>query len=513
MKCLHKLRSRRYPSVFDLQADMRLYLEGRSVSAAPDTFAQAAWKLVRRNGRVSASIAAAAVVLVAVTTFFLIRLKGERDDAVEARRAAEAAREQAQCARDEQRRIALAASKRFAGQAAQAAQRARWDEANEYAGNAEAVCPDGPWALYARGRFAQVRNQHEAAVGILQRARDTEGADESVSAALRESLAFLDQLAAARRLANEDTSTRDYQALESLAEAMMAAERWPEAAEAFRHALSAAERATAIPVPDREQISDRIAHRLGEAKAWVACDGFAKSLGGVPAAEQIKAVEAKLTEIHGQPIRFHETKIVDGCWVSAELRSQPRSLAYLAPLRGLKLSRLRITSQDVRDLAPLRGMPLTHLKCQGRKIRDLSPIRGMALVELQCHQTAASDLTPAKGMPLQTLSCNETEIEDLSPLTGAPIAYLYVHGTRVRNLGPLQGMPLRILCCHETRVTDLTPLRGMQLEIAIVPVRQITKGMNVLRDMSSLKHIGDSWFRQLAPQEFWRRYDAGEFGK
>ncbi|MFC1806669.1 serine/threonine-protein kinase, partial [Planctomycetota bacterium] len=46
MQCLHKLRSRRYQSVTELQRDITLYLEGRSVSAAPDTFAQALVKLV-----------------------------------------------------------------------------------------------------------------------------------------------------------------------------------------------------------------------------------------------------------------------------------------------------------------------------------------------------------------------------------------------------------------------------------------------------------------------------------
>jgi serine/threonine-protein kinase len=41
MKCLSKLRARRYRSVLDLKRDISLFLEGRSVSAAPDTFSQA----------------------------------------------------------------------------------------------------------------------------------------------------------------------------------------------------------------------------------------------------------------------------------------------------------------------------------------------------------------------------------------------------------------------------------------------------------------------------------------
>jgi serine/threonine protein kinase len=60
MKCLAKNRASRYRSVVQLRQDVSLFLEGRSVSASPDTFAQAAVKLVKRNKGVSAAVAAAA---------------------------------------------------------------------------------------------------------------------------------------------------------------------------------------------------------------------------------------------------------------------------------------------------------------------------------------------------------------------------------------------------------------------------------------------------------------------
>ncbi|GAG52858.1 unnamed protein product, partial [marine sediment metagenome] len=58
LKCLSKNRRRRYQSVGELRGDVSLFLEGRSVSAAPDTFAQAVAKLVKRNKGVSTAIAA-----------------------------------------------------------------------------------------------------------------------------------------------------------------------------------------------------------------------------------------------------------------------------------------------------------------------------------------------------------------------------------------------------------------------------------------------------------------------
>ena len=79
-----------------------------------------------------------------------------------------------------------------------------------------------------------------------------------------------------------------------------------------------------------------------------------------------------------------------------------------------------------------------------------------------------------------------------------------------------QGLKLRWLnlaTCLQVR--DLTPLQGMELtEITLTP-RIITKGINVLRQMKSLKTIGIGWqaMDRFSPDEFWKKYDAGEFNK
>jgi len=110
MKCLSKYRRGRYASVPDLQRDVSLYLGGRSVSAAPDTFTQALVKLIRRDKPVSLAVAAAAVILVALTAVFVVRLKDERDSAI-------ASEHKAVTAQQQQRATALAASEQLARQA------------------------------------------------------------------------------------------------------------------------------------------------------------------------------------------------------------------------------------------------------------------------------------------------------------------------------------------------------------------------------------------------------------
>ena len=78
---------------------------------------------------------------------------------------------------------------------------------------------------------------------------------------------------------------------------------------------------------------------------------------------------------------------------------------------------------------------------------------------------------------------------------------------------PLKGMPLKGLLIFTTGVTDLTPLQGMNLEDIRLTPKDITQGLDVLRDMKSLETIGINHFTAWPAAEFWARYDKGEFKK
>jgi hypothetical protein len=78
-------------------------------------------------------------------------------------------------------------------------------------------------------------------------------------------------------------------------------------------------------------------------------------------------------------------------------------------------------------------------------------------------------------------------------------------------LTPLKDMKLSFLSCADTSVSDLSPLKGMDLEHIRLTPKNITKGLDILREMKSLKTIG-TWFDRTWPAaEFWARYDRGEF--
>jgi hypothetical protein len=73
-----------------------------------------------------------------------------------------------------------------------------------------------------------------------------------------------------------------------------------------------------------------------------------------------------------------------------------------------------------------------------------------------------------------------------------------------------KGKPLMAFWIGNTGITDLTPLQGMPLEEIQLTPKNIIRGLDILRDMKSLKTIGTP--ENLWPAaEFWERYDKGEF--
>jgi hypothetical protein len=114
-------------------------------------------------------------------------------------------------------------------------------------------------------------------------------------------------------------------------------------------------------------------------------------------------------------------------------------------------------------------------------------------------------------MPLASLCLRHTAVSDLTPLEGAPIGSLDLGDTRVSDLTPLKGMSLSSLNLLGTRVTDLSPLVDMELtEIAFNPAAT-ARGVEVLREMDTIDSSTIPGHQGLPPQQFWQRYDAGEF--
>ena len=240
---------------------------------------------------------------------------------------------------------------------------------------------------------------------------------------------------------------------------------------------------------------DAVAVQPNERWNTPAFQQWMKDVAALPAEKQVEAVAKKLQELNPG---------FDG----KELHS----------IDGGAVTELRFASDNVADISPVRALAhLRFLACGGswdkRKLSDLSPLRGLKLTFLNCSFSLVSDLSPLAGMPLVELWCNQTAVSNLSPLRGMPLARLHIQETPVSDLSPLKGMPLTVLQCNETQVSDLSPIEGMHLLRVWLTPRNITQGMYVIRQMKSIRMIGVRGVNLFPADEFWKKYDAGDFGK
>jgi hypothetical protein len=77
--------------------------------------------------------------------------------------------------------------------------------------------------------------------------------------------------------------------------------------------------------------------------------------------------------------------------------------------------------------------------------------------------------------------------------------YIYFAHMKVADLSRLRGsvMSLRGLGISETPVSDVSPLEGMKLTQLFFKPKNITKGIDVLRNVKSIEQFGTQWWGEL----------------
>ncbi len=457
MKAIDASRHSRYQSVKELSQDVNLFLEGRSVSAREDTFFESCRKLVKRNRGISLSLACAFLVLLFLSTAFVFRLKQERDVAFRARGKAEAKEQEAAEAKELQRSEALKASEKLALQSVRAAEEGRWAEAEtradavlEFAGD------DNPWGFYAKGMLSKEKKDYPSAQDSFLKALQVDP----------------DHVPSQTMLSNVRGTNRDIRRTLELIKHMDAMPDWrnrmaagltlyragyyPEAMVALEATLDRMGSSDNVPVQTREAIQKK----LGQATAYVKCEGFRQSIENSSLPEKSERIRQKFKELHGHDISI--SILTDEVALTGiTIRHSP--LKFLQPLKGIPLKEVILSHVQVTDLSPLNGMPLTSLTLVACPVEDLSPIQGMPLTGLALTQTKVTDLDALKGMQLEWLDISGTQISDLTPLSGMPLKHLRIFHW-VKDIGPLEGMPLTILEMHSAPVKDLTALKGMKLK-------------------------------------------------
>jgi tetratricopeptide (TPR) repeat protein len=477
MKALSLKMEDRYGSAEEFRRDIELYLEGRAVSAKEDTFAESVAKLVKRNKTASVVAAAATAIIAAIVgTAFWLNLQEKRaavaaqaraEDALAERDKEQARRQAGEAARRAEQRKSVPA---FMNAARLSANQKNFEDALAQVAVALEYAPDFAEARLFKAQLHIVQDEYPAAVEELDRYLK-DRPDDKDAAELRE--------------------------------------------------LSA--RAVT-----EKNLDPRFAAVFERQKAWAFSERKVRTLDRL-----LPLCNKRLQESWpGVSLRLNNEGSATLEWG----RFNTKAVHDLSPLAGMPVSVLSLLGTSVTDLSPLQGMPLTSLDlCQCNGIKDLSPLKGMPLAWLNltnCEQV--KDLTPLKGMPLTWLrleGCGHIsdltplggmpltwlrlsgcgQVRDLTPLTGMPLTELCLDGASVTDLTPLKDMPLILLNCGQ--VSDLTPLKGLKLGKLVFSPKTVRQGMEVIRDMKSLRTIDTGPGKELPAAEFWKKYDAGEFNK
>ena len=241
----------------------------------------------------------------------------------------------------------------------------------------------------------------------------------------------------------------------------------------------------------------KIRQQLGIGK-----DGELKKVGDAIVAANLRQTKVtSLEALVGQALRsidLMETAVED-----------------LSPLEGQPVEELFAERTKVVSLEPLAELPLQKLYLSETPVADLTPLRGKRIAELNLVDTKVSDLTPLAECSLGTLWLRRCPIESIEPLANTRLQSLDVGETKVSDLTPLATISsLQRLHIAETDVTDLTPIASLPLTRLIFSPWKIEKGLDAIREMKTLQQLDvsfdDAGGNALRPEEFWRRWDAGE---
>jgi serine/threonine protein kinase len=262
-------------------------------------------------------------------------------------------------------------------------------------------------------------------------------------------------------------------------------------------------------------------------------DADVMRIAALPAADQVEEVRKELMRrnpgFDGQVGHKIEDSVV------TELRIVTDNVTDIAPIRvfnGLRVLECRGTYTDkpnglLADLTPLKEMNLahlTHLDLRVTKASDAEMVYFKDCKNLKFLDLGATEVTD-RGL-IHFNDCKNLKILGLyGTNVGDPglaqfkdcknLTFLNLAGTQVSDAGLAQfkGMSLTELSIERTGITNLSSLQGMPLEVIRLTPKNITRGLDILRDMKSLKTIGILWDQAWPAAEFWERYDKGEFTK
>jgi len=156
---------------------------------------------------------------------------------------------------------------------------------------------------------------------------------------------------------------------------------------------------------------------------------------------------------------------------------------------------------DIVDLTPLGDLPVVSLRFMKSRIADLRPLAGTPLRVLFIDSDALTDLSPLRETLVTRLHLNAPNLTSLTSLEGTKLEVLSIKCPKLTDLSPLRDLPLHDLDIRGSGVTDLGPLKGMPLESFRFDPDRITRGLDVLKGIKTLKLINGDKLNEFNQQQ------------
>ncbi|MDB5341561.1 MAG: pknB 22, partial [Planctomycetaceae bacterium] len=209
-------------------------------------------------------------------------------------------------------------------------------------------------------------------------------------------------------------------------------------------------------------------------------DQWMKEVAGMPAEQQLEAVNKKLVELNpgfdgkvtgpdGKGTPWIQTGAVTALGILTDNVTDISPLRALVGLKRLRAFGSALGKGKLADLSPLKTLQLGFLDCSSNLVTDFSALQGMPIYYLSCIASPVADLSSLKGLPLQEVLLGHTEVTDLSPLQDMPLAKLDIYAATIDDLSPLKGLPLKHLEGVSQLVSDFSPLKDTPIrDLAVV---------------------------------------------
>ena len=251
-------------------------------------------------------------------------------------------------------------------------------------------------------------------------------------------------------------------------------------------------------------------------------------IGGVPKSAAIwgGSVGREITTIADLPMEPFKLTVVD---LQRNTRVTDTGLAIFKDCSNVTILYLffckTLTDAGLANFAGCRNMTQLHLQRAAitddglAQFKDSTIMTSVYLSDTSITDAGIRYFKNCKD--LRQLNLQNTRVTDagLTEFNNwKSIGHANLSNTRISHLNALSGVPLKFLSIVDTAVTDLTPLKGLELEEIRFTPRNITNGIEIIREIKSLKKIGiRAYFHEVKDvwpsAEFWERYDKGEFNE